>query len=301
MTGRYPQQIFDFVLGLNRWVLRVAAYAGLMTDSYPPFRLDLGGHEPGSTLTVPEPAPSAESSPVAPEQPGPAAPGRSGWTTGRIVCVVGGAVLALGSLGLLGTGGAAWWATTAGRQAGYVNLGTATYHSGGYAIASDTIELHASGAASDAVQALLGTVRIRATSVNGTAPVFIGVAPASAAGRYLSGMDYVTVRGVTGRHGLYTAHRGSAPVVPPAQVGIWAAQAAGTGTQVLAWRVRSGSWTVVAMNADGSRPVSVRVNVAASLPALPWLAAGLLAGGIIILAGGVLLIVIPVRNASRPR
>jgi hypothetical protein len=45
-TGRYPVSVFELVMGLNRWCYRVLAYAALMTDEYPPFRLDMGGADP---------------------------------------------------------------------------------------------------------------------------------------------------------------------------------------------------------------------------------------------------------------
>ncbi|WP_007506892.1 DUF4389 domain-containing protein [Pseudofrankia saprophytica] len=47
-TGRYPQSVYDLVLGLRRWALRVQGYAMLMTDSYPPLRLDMGGPDPAA-------------------------------------------------------------------------------------------------------------------------------------------------------------------------------------------------------------------------------------------------------------
>jgi hypothetical protein len=42
----YPRQLFDLIMGLNRWCFRVLVYAALMRDEYPPFRLDSGGDDP---------------------------------------------------------------------------------------------------------------------------------------------------------------------------------------------------------------------------------------------------------------
>ncbi|BCJ33491.1 membrane protein [Actinocatenispora thailandica] len=48
-AGRYPRGIYDLLMGIQRWGYRVGCYVSLLTDRYPPFRLDQGGDEPART------------------------------------------------------------------------------------------------------------------------------------------------------------------------------------------------------------------------------------------------------------
>lgn len=301
VTGRYPKQIFDLVLGLNRWVLRVAAYAGLMTDDYPPFRLDMGSHEPADTLTLPAPSPPPPPTQYwSPGRPGPR-PGLSGkgWTGGRIAALVAGSFLALISLGLLAGGGVATWADNTQRDSsGYLTTGTHSFATPTAALTSGQINL---GTSADVFTPsdFLGNVRLRVTPTNPQIPVFVGIAPESAANQFLAGVSHEEITNWANGTTHYRGGAGAGTISSPPSAGIWSAQSFGTGTQTVTWDPGPGNWTVVVMNANAAPGVAINADVGARLPDLGLIAAGLLSGGGVLLLVAGLLILVPIIRASR--
>jgi hypothetical protein len=145
-----------------------------------------------------------------------------------------------------------------------------------------------------------GLVRIRVTATAPGKPVFVAVAPASAARSYLSGVAYTSVTSL-GNRATTIAHTGAVRPRPPATAAIWAAQAAGAGTRALVWTVRDGDWMAIAMNPDGSAGVSVRADVGAQFPALAALALELLVTGVLLAVPAMALIVVPANNRPPAR
>ena len=191
-VGRYPRGIFDFVLGLDRWVARVASYVLLMRDEYPPFRLDQGGTEKGTSVEAPV-EPIAE--PVAAETAPPAE--RSGGTAGRVVLIVVGVIAGIVAFALL-VGGCALVAVdrTQRDDDGFLMSPSEDFSTATYAVVSESADLD-TGGAEWALDTFLGTVRIRSDSDE--RDVFVGIGPAADVDAYLDGVDHDEVTDLRGR------------------------------------------------------------------------------------------------------
>ena len=314
-SGRYPQPVYDLVLGLNRWALRVAAYTALMTDQYPPFRLDQGGVDPdGSTLQSSAPAGQAPSgatlanpaggphAPVSPPVSGPGPSARTGWTGGRVFLMVAASLLLLFSLGL-GVGGiAAGLIDQAGRDdAGFVMSDDQRLSTDTYALFSEEIIIHTDSSTAQLPERILGDAKIEATGSDGS-NIFVGVASAADASEYLDGVQRAEVVDLSSTDGgglepEYDVTGQDAPSVLPGEVDIWVAQATGSGTVSAVWPVEDGDWTVVVMNSDGSAGVTTDVSVGAELDWLGWAAVVLLVGAGLGLALSALMMTLAVRGA----
>jgi hypothetical protein len=223
---------------------------------------------------------------------------RSRWTGGRVVSVVAGSLLGLIALGLIAAGvaGLVWNGTQ--RDDGYLTSSTVQFRSAGYAVSGDRVRVN--GDVDWGWQnSILGKVRIRVTPADPSKPMFVGIAASGDVFRYLSGVAWSRVQRIGDTHVEYTNISGGAPSQPPGGMSIWQAQAQGTGTQALTWRVHGGDWSVVVMNADGSRGVAFRADAGATVPWLLWVGIGALALAVLLAAASVALIMIPIKRVGR--
>ena len=293
-TARYPRGMFDFALGLDRWVARVAAYVLLMRDEYPPFRLDQGGGDPAP----PDDQPGSELlHPLAAEEPttapAPVKPSGGGGA-GKVVLIVLGVIAGILAFGFLASGCALVAVDRTQRDDdGFLMSPSRELTTSTYAIVSESADLD-TGGAEWALDTFLGTVRIRSESER---PVFVGIGPAAAVDRYLRDVARDEIDDLdSGGDPELQGRPGGAPSSPPGSQRFWTASETGAGEQTVDWDPEDGTWRVVLMNSDGSRGVSSDMSIGAELDSVLWIGLGLLGLGVLFAAGTALAITGAVRR-----
>jgi hypothetical protein len=215
------------------------------------------------------------------------------WTPANIGLLVSGVVMIIAGLGMFAGAGVLNAVDNHWRDGKYLTSDTTQLSTTGHALAVEEIDLD--GLSGD----WLGRARVRATGSDPDADLFVGVAHTEDVAAYLSGVQYSTVDEIDDPETRYVEHVGGAPSTEPAASDIWVAQASGSGTQSLNWLPRSGNWTVVVMNNDGSSSVDVTADVGATVPLLERVTWGLMIIGVVVALTGAGLIVLLVRRIRR--
>jgi len=200
---------------------------------------------------------------------------------GRTALTIAGAILLLLGAAVLAAGGAALW-QTGKSDGGYISSGVHRFDTTSHAIVTEGLKVD-----SDIPRWLIGRTRITATSSD-RKPVFVGVARKRDVDAYLANVSRSQIRNL--EYGPFTvdyANRaGTGSPARPASRSIWAASTSGTGDRQLTWRLRSGEWRVVLMNADGSAGVSADVKVGGRINHPLPVALGVTGGGLLLLLLG---------------
>jgi len=220
---------------------------------------------------------------------------------GKIVLIILGAVSLLFGLAFAAAGGVVLFAQSAFRDAqGFFVSGSHPFTSSGYAITSQRLDLGVNPERGAFQIGGIFTLRLRVTSDNAK-QVFVGVGPSSDVDAYLarSAHDEVTDVQTSPFRATYRPIAGTVPPGPPAAQRFWATQQAGSGQQTLMWQPRSGRWTVVLMNADGSPAVDAKMSIGVKVRFLTWIAMGLLIAALLAFVAGGLMLYFGARRPKR--
>jgi hypothetical protein len=292
-TGRRLSGLHDLLVGVARWTLRTVAYVALLTDRYPPFRLDMGADEPDPT--PPTNAPTGAMPPNLAGGVPAAAP--TGGVAGRVVALVAGVLLVFVTVGVTG-GGAGLLVVDGQRDA------TGTISSPALSVSSPTAAITVEGLqATDGWVRTAngwGDVRVTAATTAGTG-LFLGVARQADVEEWLAGTAHdQLVEVYTSDNARYDRSGGAIRAVGvPADQDFWVNQAVGTGQVALDWGGREGEYAVVLANADGTAGVTATATVATRIPGLAPLGWGLIGGGVALAAAALALIWIGAAGMGR--
>jgi hypothetical protein len=199
---------------------------------------------------------------------------------------------ALGVL-VLAAGITAIWADTSKRDDnGYFSANAHHYQTRTRAIATESITV-----GSYVPTWLAGKIRL---DVSGDQPLFVGVAPKSTVDAYLARIEHTeaTKLDLDPFKVTYVDHAGTVDPGRAAAEPFWAAKVSGRNGPLL-WNLRSGKWSIVVMNADGSRDVAATIGVGVKVPAALWFGIGLSLFGAALLAAAVLMFGARSRTGSR--
>lgn len=216
----------------------------------------------------------------------------------KIVAIVIGALLILIGLAFLVPGSFLLWLDRGKDDSGFLSTSDRALSSAGRALTTPSVRLDIG--AGDWVPGDVAA-QIRAESDNG-GPIFVGIGPTDQVMAYLSGAahDQVIDLGWPFADPEYLHYAGDLSPAPPGEQDFWVAREQGSGVQTLRWDVRDGEWMAVVMNADASAPIAARVSLGVRLGFLTPLGIGLTVFGVVLLAGGIVLVVIGARHPREP-
>ena len=216
----------------------------------------------------------------------------------RIASTIAASLAGLLSIGLLLAGGLLLWGDSRKDDQGYISTASHRFVTDTAALATDNLDLD--GLDTVVNRDHYGTIRVQ-VDPRTDKPMFVGIAPTKDVDRYLEGTSHALVTDISYSpfHANYADQPGSARPAAPASEHFWATSAHGAGRQTLTWDVKDGDWSVVVMNADGSRNVDAGVRAGADVPWLDDLAWGATIAGVVMLLIATGFTVVAVR--SKPR
>ena len=222
----------------------------------------------------------------------------------RIIMIVFGAVLALIGFALLAgsTAGVVTYATQ--RTDGYFQTGEVRLASATAAITSDQVDLESEPGDADWLidRGALGSVRLTIDPGRSGTPIFAGIGPSADVAAYLDGVSHDVIRDFELSPDRVEFRRvaGESTPEPPGDQTFWVAQVMTEQADELTWEVESGDWTVVVMNADATRGVDLDARLGIKVDWLLPALIGLLALGLVLLAGGAVLVIVGSRGQAQP-